>query len=257
MTQLTKAIKGQVTNQTGQTLDWTTIRVDAFIPGSQTPPYWANLSGNCGSATTCSYTLYVPAGTYDVSIWLETYGVDPAKTAATVTSEADALGVNFAIKNYTATLSGKVKDVVGQGIANAGVFAQKVGEEYGGVGRMTDSSGNYLLGLTALGTYNIFIDPPFGSSYLRPEPTEMNITQSTTSDFVLNQAVKQIRVTVKLGDTTQTDAVVMAFKEGAPGWAETWQQTGGIYTLNVGSGSWKVMTRPQNPDADWAYLAEP
>ena len=257
MTQLTKAIKGQVTNQTGQTLDWTTIRVDAFIPGSQTPPYWANLSGNCGSATTCSYTLYVPAGTYDVSIWLETYGVDPAKTAATVTSEADALGVNFAIKNYTATLSGKVKDVVGQGIANAGVFAQKVGEEYGGVGRMTDSSGNYLLGLTALGTYNIFIDPPFGSSYLRPEPTEMNITQSTTSDFVLNQAVKQIRVTVKLGDATQTDAVVMAFKEGAPGWAETWQQTGGIYTLNVGSGSWKVMTRPQNPDADWAYLAEP
>ncbi|PIU16218.1 hypothetical protein COT20_00755, partial [bacterium (Candidatus Gribaldobacteria) CG08_land_8_20_14_0_20_39_15] len=258
MEKLNRYISGTVVNETGQSLDWTTIYIHAFIPGSQTMHYGKTLP-NCEAATTCAYTLYVPPRTYEVEPFISNYVADPPSRSVTVTSEANALRVDFSIKSCIATLSGKVVDVLGNGIQNAPVHVHKVGEEYEAVGTMTNSNGNYFLGFSATGTYQVFVEPPFGSSYLRPGPVEVDISSgSNTKNLTLNQAIKQIKVTVKLNDTAQTNAVVMAFKEGASGGpTQTWEQTNNVYTLNVDSGTWKVMAEPDSPDVNWVYIGEP
>jgi len=257
MSKLTSYISGTITKGSGaESVDLTTVRIAAFIPGSGGFPYETTPSYT--GTTTATYTLYVPPGSYRVQVWVEGYGAEPTERTAEVTSDANALGVDFTILAPIATLSGTVKNVVGNAIADAGVFAQKVGEEYGGIGTRTDANGNYLLSFTATGTYRVFVDPPFGTSYLRPDPVEISISEgSNTQNFTLSKGTKTILVRVMLNNATRTDAVINAFKEGEPGWAETRDQTNGIYSLLVGGGNWRVMTFPENPDAGWTYMKEP
>ena len=253
MDRLTTYIQGKISKSAdAENIDLTKVRVIASVPGLTGIPYRTrpDSSGN--------YTLYVPPNSYNLRLIIPGYGAVPSERTIDITSNNSVTGINFTIVSYVAMLSGSVRDVLGQNVSGVDISLQKNGGGYGSAKTMTDFNGNYYLGLTATGTYTAFVNPPFGSSYLQPIPTGVYVSAGNNNqDFVLPVPTKIIQARVMLDDTTQTDAVISAFKEGEPRFIKTSKQTRGVYRLRVGSGNWKVIARTKDSSAGWVYMGEP
>ncbi|HCJ52937.1 MAG TPA: hypothetical protein DHV25_04440 [Candidatus Kerfeldbacteria bacterium] len=130
-------------------------------------------------------------------------------------------------------------------------------------GANTDQSGLFRVGGLPAGTYQIDVNPPWGTNYISPEPSTVTVGGS-----VVNKMLTFINATKFVsGKVTRTNgqaiagASVNANKEGGSGWANTQTNALGEYELALSGGAWNIMVNPNMapgaPPADWFFSGPP
>lgn len=174
----------------------------------------------------------VPVGTgYKVRVFVPGVGELPTQT---VDLNAGSTSLDFQLPALS-TLTGKVSDTSGAGIADAWVFAGNPGTGVGS-GTATDASGNYTLKVPA-GTYLIGANKP---GYLGTPPAETVVSGPTGKDFTLS-ALGSLTIS---GQVTKDGAGVAYAHVWATsdsgGWSGASTDPQGNYTLSAAAGRWTL-----------------
>ncbi len=194
----TATINGKVTDPDGNVLD----TLSSWASASDGSKEWGNIGA---SVTNGAFTLQVPAGTWDVSVYIygSDYGSPDPKQVTVIDNETTSIAL-AATKN-DATLQGTVKD--DQGIAVTGkwmsIYATK--GKYGSWmnANLNQEDGTYSMKLSA-GTWKLgwWIDKSLGYSSGTGEDVEVNIPagQTVTQNISLKKADSTISGTAKKAD---------------------------------------------------------
>ncbi len=194
------------------------------------------------SGTTKTAKVTLPAGTYEVHVGSPLLGeITPANETVTITAGNTATKTYSATSSVTlVTLSGSVT-YDGNNIANANVWASRVGGP-GFFSTQTDSSGNYSLKVPDGYTYNVGVKI---MGYVANEgDVEKAVSGNTAQNFTLAQADATIAGTIyNASDVAIANAWVSAVKtvSGNEVWLGMPTDAAGAYSLGVDSGStWTV-----------------
>ncbi len=259
----TKTIKGSVT------LADATPVTDAVIKAVRNGKGWsAAISDPNGG-----YLLKVSGGDWEVHVypqkpdtadWFYDQPYQQVSFADDKTHEEKIVNVVVSSKTVLPTKSGVegiVLDHTGQPVERVGLVVFPPDHSFKRVS-VTDSQGKYFISDLDPGTYVLeaFFPPDLGN-FVVPDSRDISLLKGEvlTENFQLLEATKTITGKVSFMDgTLVTNVVVNAFKENAPGWAESLVDAHGNYVIKVGGGDWMVMPHPKHPDeANWSYNQPP
>lgn len=267
--QVGRRVSGHVTDGTSGIAG---AGVSAFTGGaSATCCTWV---AGTGTASDGSYSIIVPAGTYRLQFQGPRGGTSMAQwwtgTAGGASRFDLATDVDLTTLDRTArdavlasgvSISGRVTDASGSGIAHVGIGAFLGGSSavcctwVGGVG--TDSQGRYGLVLPS-NTYRLSFFSPSGTSYVSQwwnggsgatdfdRATDITLTTALTGYNVTLTSGARISGTVTSGSTGISGAFVSAFSGGGSAVCCTWvaaapTDAAGHYSLAVPSGTYRLM----------------
>ncbi len=175
------------------------------------------------------YTMFLEPGAWNVNVFAPGYGQITAATGVTPTNIVVALnqsvtGINFSVGSGTFnTISGRVKDSSGNGVANIFVTAEETGFSGGTAGAFngkhndakTDASGNYTLKVPASvagtgGSATRYTLHAWGPEYgeIKPDSSttvDISAGSSTGNDFTL-AAKRTVTISIIDGDQIENDA---------------------------------------------------
>lgn len=192
-------------------------------------------NGGNGTQTDSSgnYTLYLPAGTYEVGGWSPDLGGFQASPSLTVTG-GGSTSLNVPLKGQ-GTLSFTVQNASNLSPLFAGVFDPSTGRG-NGTNSWTVSGTSKTANLTLpAGTYNINIGSPAIGEIIN---TSRIIGVGSTTNVIVNASAVATLVTVRgnvaSGATNIANATVWAAKMGGrPGFFSTSTNSSGNYSLKV------------------------
>ena len=205
-------------------------------------------TGGNGTETDASgnYTLYVPAGTYEVGGWSQDVGGLPPQ--AVNVSSASASGVNWSV-NAQGTLRLEIQNASTIDQLFGGAFDSTTGRGNGTNSWSASSTSKVANVALPAGTYDVHVGSPslgeFGSQ------TGVVITAGATTVVMINAQASATLVTLS-GTTTISDIAteginVWASRIGAPGFFSTQTDANGEYSLKVPDGfSYHVGIRSLN-----------
>lgn len=211
------------------------------------------------------YSLKVSGGSW----WVETrpdWGSDidwvntesMTKVTFTNNDSTQSETVNFSVSATDATVTGYIKYPNGTAANNCWVnLCQGKGMC---MGRNTDSTGRFSVKVTA-GTYQVMAFPGGGSfemsgtQYGSPDPKTVSVGSGQTTDAgTLTLKTKNSSIKGRVQDASGnavSNVVVNAWEYNGPGWAMSFSDSTGEYTLNVFGGTttakkWGVMAMPMS-----------
>ncbi len=194
------------------------------------------------------------AGRYVGHIYSSTYG-----TARDGTSRWGGLyNSSFTIGDLTKnTISGTVTDANGAPVRFASVSVWGSGGGAWGYS-YTDQNGQYAIGSLTTGSYNFSVYGPYnedGIFYFAPDVSSISIsdTSATTKNASFLATPKTLQIKVEDGSGTAiTDAYVSIWSRNGNGWAQTKNNTNGVYKINVPKNrTFGFSVYPQNWPSTW------
>ncbi|OGZ11959.1 MAG: hypothetical protein A3C93_05975 [Candidatus Lloydbacteria bacterium RIFCSPHIGHO2_02_FULL_54_17] len=202
-------------------------------------------TGGNGAETDASgnYTLYVPAGTYEVGGWSEDVGGLPPQ--AVDVSGASATNVNWSV-NAQGTLRLEIQNASTIDQLFGGAFDSTTGRGNGTNSWAASSTSKVANVALPAGTYDVHVGSPslgeFGSQ------TGVVITAGQTTIVMINAQASATLVTLSgtttLSGVAQSGINVWASRIGAPGFFSAQTDANGEYFLKVPTGfSYRVGVR--------------
>ncbi|MDD4902650.1 MAG: hypothetical protein PHE24_05965 [Patescibacteria group bacterium] len=216
------------------------VGVDTALSGIQIGAHRIDgTNGGNGTQTDANgnYTLYLPAGIYEVGGWSSSLGGFQASPSLTVTG-GESTSLNVPLKGQ-GTLHIKIRNASNLSPLFAGVFDPSTGRG-NGTNSWTASSTSKIANLTLpAGTYNFNAGSPvIGEIISTSTIITVGGTTNITVDANTVAALVTISGNVKSGATNIANATVWAAKMGGrPGFFSTSTDSDGNYSLKVPANS--------------------
>lgn len=230
---------------------------------------WANTNASG------EFNFYLAnTGSYTIEVWVyDTEESDPDYINFTFTagqtSYYDGTNGSSVIKLQAPAMRGQVLNPDSSAASYASIYVHDASYNWEkSEWASAESDGGFMVDALPTGTYTVEVEAPWDSNGVTsPDPFTIALVKGTTNtDYVttpimLESARKTITGTVTKPDGTRiTDANINAWKNEGSGWAQTYTDGSGNYSMLTGKGKWYLSVYPTwsgSGSPSWGWYGSP